>query len=74
MVKVVNIHTGEEVKVEEKAPKMECTICESFFDLEGEGGTTGFFGLLMVAFCPFCLSSVLDMARQMLDINDEEEK
>jgi len=70
MAKVVNIHTGEEVKVE-KVPMMECTICESLFDLEGEGGTTGFFGMLMVAFCPFCLSSVLDMGRQMLDIKDE---
>ena len=30
--------------------------------------------MLPVSFCPFCLSSVLDMARQMLDINDEEEK
>ena len=72
MVKVVNIHTGEEVKVEEKAPKMECTICEGLFDLEEEGGTTGFFGMLMVAFCPFCLSSVLDMARLMLDIKEED--
>ena len=72
MVKVVNINTGEEVNVEEKAPKMECTICEGLFDLEGEGGTTGYFGMLMVAFCPFCLSSVLDMARQMLDIKEED--
>jgi len=71
MAKIVNIHTGEEVKIEEKAPKMECTICEGLFDLEEEGGTTGFFGMLMVAFCPFCLSSVLDMARQMLDIEDD---
>ncbi len=71
MAKVVNIHSGEEVVVE-KVPMMECTICESLFDLEGEGGTTGFFGMLMVAFCPFCLSSVLDMANQMLEIEDEE--
>ena len=70
MAKVVNIHTGEEVVVE-RVPKMECTICEGLFDLEEEGGTTGYFGMLMVAFCPFCLSSVLDMSRQMMDIKDE---
>ena len=70
MAKVINIHTGKEV-VEEKIPKMECTICETYFDIEEEGGTTGFFGMLMVAFCPFCLSSILDMGRQMLDIKDE---
>ena len=71
MAKVINIHTGKEV-VEEKIPKMECTICETYFDIEEEGGTTGFFGMLMVAFCPFCLSSILDMGRQMLDIKDDE--
>ena len=49
---------------------MECTICKSMFDLEGEGGTTGYFGILMVAFCPFCLSSILDMGRQMLGKDD----
>ena len=71
MAKVVNIHTGEEVVVE-RVPMMECTICESQFDLEGEGGTIGYFGMLMVAFCPFCLSSILDMGRQMLDIKEED--
>ena len=70
MAKIINIHTGEEV-VKNETPKMECTICESQFDLEGEGGTIGYFGMLMVAFCPFCLSSVLDMSRQMMDIKDE---
>ena len=72
MAKIINIHTGEEIIGEKKIPKMECTICESQFDLEGDGGTTGYFGMLMVAFCPFCLSSILDMGRQMLDIKDEE--
>ena len=72
MAVVVNIHTGDEVVVE-RVPKIECTICESLFDLEDEGGTTGYFGLLMVAFCPFCLSSVLDMAKQMIDDFKEEE-
>ena len=71
MAKVINIHTGKE-SVVERVPMMECTICESKFDIEGEGGTTGYFGILMVAFCPFCLSSILDMGRQMLDIKDDE--
>jgi C4-type Zn-finger protein len=66
MAKVVNIHTGEEVVVE-KAPKMECTICEGLFDLEEEGGTTGYFGILMVAFCPFCLSSMVDLVTKLFN-------
>tara|TARA_E500000331_G_C16790167_1_gene511953 strand:- start:106 stop:318 length:213 start_codon:yes stop_codon:yes gene_type:complete len=70
MTKIINIHTGKEV--EHKIPEMECTICKSMFDLEGEGGTTGYFGMLMVAFCPFCLSSILDMGRQMLGDNNED--
>ena len=72
MAVVVNIHTGDEVVVE-RVPKMECTICESFFDLEEEGGTTGYFGILMVAFCPFCLSSMVDMVKQMMDNFKEED-
>ena len=72
MAKIVNIHSGKEVVVE-RVPKMECTIYESFFDLEEEGGTTGYFGILMVAFCPFCLSSVVDMVKQMIDKFDEED-
>ena len=72
MAKIVNIHSGKEVVVE-RIPKMECTICEGLFDLEEEGGTTGYFGILMVAFCPFCLSSVVDMVKQMIDKFDEED-
>ena len=70
MAKIIDIHTGKEV--EHKIPEMECTICKSMFDLEGEGGTTGYFGMLPVSFCPFCLSSMLDMSQQMLGVNNEE--
>jgi len=31
---------------------------------EDEGGTLGYFGMLPVAFCPFCFSSMCDMVGQ----------
>ena len=48
-------------------------ICDTEFDLDDEGGMTGYFGMLMVYFCPFCFSSMIDMSKQILGINDEEE-
>tara|TARA_B100000287_G_scaffold366210_1_gene361367 strand:- start:327 stop:557 length:231 start_codon:yes stop_codon:yes gene_type:complete len=73
MAKIININTGEEVVVE-KPLMNECTICKSSFSLEDEGGTAGYFGMLLVFFCPFCLSSAIDMVKQMLDIGDGEEE
>jgi hypothetical protein len=73
MTKIINIHTGEEREYI-KPPEPNCSICDSEFSLEEEGGTKGYFGMLPVWFCPFCLSSVLDMAKQLLDISDGEEK
>jgi len=35
------------------------------FDLDEEGGTMGEFGILPVAFCPTCLSSVFDMVEKL---------
>ena len=71
MGKVINIHTGKELQDNVKTPDIECTICKSPFSIEGEGGTTGLFGILPVSFCPFCLSSILDMSTQMLGIKGE---
>jgi len=41
-----------------------CSTCECEFDLD-EGGTMGEFGILPVAFCPTCLSSVFDMVEKL---------
>jgi hypothetical protein len=49
---------------------MECSVCNSDFDLEGEGGTEGYFGAIPVRFCPWCLSCMIDMVDQF---NSEEE-
>ena len=42
-----------------------CSICHSEFDIEGEGGTEGLFGICPVAFCPWCLSSLINMFEQL---------
>ena len=48
-----------------KEQKEICSICEGDFDLVGEGGITGDLGMLPVAFCPFCLTGVTDLAEQL---------
>jgi len=42
-----------------------CSVCETDFDLDAEGGTKGEFGIIPVAFCPTCLSSIFDMVDQL---------
>jgi hypothetical protein len=42
-----------------------CSTCECEFDLDEEGGTRGEFGIIPVAFCPTCLSSVFDMVEKL---------
>ena len=42
----------------------ECSICGSEFDLKGEGGMDGYFGISYVAFCPWCYASMADMFEQ----------
>ena len=49
----------------------KCGVCGVDFSLEDEGGIEGSFGMLPVSFCPFCLSSMLDMSKQLLEIEDE---
>jgi hypothetical protein len=49
-----------------KEDKIEvCSTCQCEFDLDAEGGTKGEFGILPVAFCPTCLSSIFDMVKQL---------
>ena len=47
-----------------------CTVCQTTFSLPLEGGIRGQFGMLPVAFCPTCLSSVMDMADQLKSFDE----
>ena len=73
MVKIVNINTGKE-KVMKRPPASQCSICNTKFIVEDEGGVNGSFGILPVSFCPFCFTSIIDMVKQLgLDDGEEEE-
>jgi hypothetical protein len=48
-----------------------CNVCSCMFT-DDEGGIQGYFGMLPVAFCPTCLSCMLDMAGQTLELEGEE--
>jgi len=73
MAKIIDIHTGVELEYPQKIFNV-CSICECSFCQEDEGGLVGgMIGMLPVSFCPICLSGVLDMARQMLGIEDDQE-
>ena len=59
---------------EQQRDLISCSVCCSEFDLEGEGGTQGYFGAIPVSFCPWCLSCAIDMVQQMVaeeNNNDE---
>tara|TARA_R100000008_G_C3548893_1_gene149193 strand:- start:565 stop:798 length:234 start_codon:yes stop_codon:yes gene_type:complete len=74
MAKVVNIHSGKEVEYPKKIYNV-CSICDSTFCADEEGGIAGgSIGMLPVSFCPFCLSGLLDMTKQLLGIHDGEEE
>ena len=51
----------------------KCSVCSCEFT-EDEGGTLGYFGMLPVAFCPFCFSSMCDMVDQLSIDEDIEEE
>jgi len=48
----------------EERTGLTCSICESEFDIEIEGGIEGFFGICSVAFCTWCYASIVDMVSQ----------
>jgi hypothetical protein len=50
----------------------KCSVCSCEFT-EEEGGILGFFGMLPVAFCPFCFSSMCDMVDQLSTDEDLDE-
>ena len=70
MAKIINIHTGKVKEIKPPEPS-KCNVCGGEFSLNDEGGLEGEFGMLPVSFCPFCLSSILDMSKQLLEIEDE---
>ena len=60
------------------ADDIKCTVCKRDFDLEGEGGSQGFFGMIPVSFCPTCYSCLLDwvdiLAKEKLEEKKVEKK
>ena len=50
--------TTEDRKQAEK--RYTCSTCACEFT-DGEGGAVGHFGIIPVAFCPYCLSSIHEM-------------
>jgi len=48
-----------------------CSVCGSDTDFDGRGGIAGYWGIMPVAFCEWCLSSLLDMASQLQGVEDE---
>ena len=61
MTKIINIKTGKEVTYPQKIHNV-CSICESSFCAEEEGGLVGgAIGIIPVNFCPFCLNGIVEM-------------
>jgi hypothetical protein len=50
----------------------KCNVCACEFT-DDEGGVLGYFGILPVAFCPTCYSSMVDMVQQDLELGFEDE-
>lgn len=44
---------------------VDCSVCSSDFDLDSEGGISGYLGILPVYFCPDCLSGITDLVNQL---------
>ena len=49
----------------------KCNVCSCEFTKD-EGGTLGYFGILPVAFCPNCYSSMYDMIKQEIELEVDE--
>jgi len=48
----------------------KCNVCACEFT-DDEGGVVGYFGILPVAFCPTCYSSMVDMVQQDMEFENE---
>jgi hypothetical protein len=44
---------------------VDCSVCRGDFDLDSEGGISGYLGILPVYFCPTCLSGITDLVNQL---------
>ena len=55
---------------EHVATSQECRVCSCEFT-HSEGGVSGYFGMIPVAFCPTCYSSMVDMVSQDLEMAAE---
>ena len=42
----------------------KCTACSCDYT-DDEGGVQGYFGIMLMSFCPTCLSSIYDMMEQL---------
>jgi hypothetical protein len=42
-----------------------CTVCEIKFDIEKEGGVQGYFGIIPVTFCEYCIDCIVNLADQV---------
>lgn len=47
-----------------------CSVCSSDYT-DAEAGVEGYFGILPVAFCPWCFTSMCDMVEQYMGYSDE---
>ena len=56
---------------EHQGDQHQCSVCACDFT-DDEGGVLGYFGILPVAFCPTCYSSMYDMVSQDMAIGDIE--
>lgn len=52
-------------------PKDECSLCGNEYD-EACGGTKGYFGVTEVIFCEWCYSSIIEMAKYHLGIQEQD--
>ena len=50
---------------------MKCNICDTEID-EQAGDINGYFGILPISFCVWCMSSMTDMVIQMNGFDDIE--
>ena len=70
MVKITSIERADDAE-DPNLHVNECNICSTTID-EQAGDINGYFGILPVSFCVWCLSSMTDMVIQMNGFNDIE--
>ena len=61
----------ESEEEEERDAFSTCSVCDTETDFESRGGIAGYWGIMPVAFCEWCFSSMMDMASQLLGVEEE---